>query len=235
MSEVLLREVAELAGDTRVSKADAAKALITLLTEYPKDAHVDSLMRARMVALYTYFLPLVKSPETPEDWVALACKPKRQAAQQRPALQWVYSTGSEIVGTDGHRLHSYKTDKYPEGLYQPRGMVRVSVTEKYPDYERVLEGRHGAHAATLMEAAAITGIHRHPKSVVGVLTVYRIMSAPDGHPTEHGVCADYVKQARHPIPDVVAKQVDPSAAMYFEEGGYLAAVMPIWLGKAKTP
>jgi len=76
-------------------------------------------------------------PRTPEKWVASAVCGKDDI---REYLQYVYSDGTRIIGTDGHRMHIWKTDKYPKGFYHPKTMDKSTVPDdyRYPDVDRVI-------------------------------------------------------------------------------------------------
>jgi hypothetical protein len=65
----------------------------------------------------------------------------------RPSIQHIYSTGTEIVATDSHRLHLSTTDLLPAGMYE---VIKNTKTQTllqsvnsddfpaFPDYNRAI-------------------------------------------------------------------------------------------------
>lgn len=85
--------------------------------------------------LYSFFLPPIPAKcKTPEQWVARAMAKKDET---RNYLQWIYSDGSRLVATDGHRLHVWVTDTYPAGYYDA-ALNPVGNMGKYPDIDRII-------------------------------------------------------------------------------------------------
>lgn len=74
-------------------------------------------------------------------WVARAVDLKHA----NPGLQCLYADGENLVGTDGKRLHLYKKNPLPDGLYQ---IVKRTKTElrlekctfdmTFPDYKKII-------------------------------------------------------------------------------------------------
>ncbi len=87
--------------------------------------------------LLLYFAPSAgRVPKTPQDYVAkFAANPKTEL---RVVLQFLYSDGRHLFGTDGHTAAWCETDLEP-GLYNARTMDRVANFDgKYPDIRRLL-------------------------------------------------------------------------------------------------
>jgi len=95
--------------------------------EYFRVTQIESLLK--------YFLPASPAvPKTPEQWCAKAVAGKNDV---RYYLRYLYSDGSRLVGTDGHRMHLTSTD-WAEGFYCPKTGARVDIDAKYPDIGHVL-------------------------------------------------------------------------------------------------
>ena len=65
----------------------------------------------------------------------------------RPQLGMIWSTGSEIVATDGHRLHYYKSDLLPVGYYEIKKLTKTTIElllyagddmPDFPDFARIM-------------------------------------------------------------------------------------------------
>ena len=96
--------------------------------EYFPVAQVESLLK--------YFLPARPAvSKTPEQWCAKVVAGK---SDPRYYLQYLYSDGSRLAGTDGYKLHITATD-WPEGFYCPKTLAKVDVDAKYPDIDRLLQ------------------------------------------------------------------------------------------------
>lgn len=55
----------------------------------------------------------------------------------RPFLNYVYSTGTYLVASDGHRMHYAPTD-LPEGYYHPETQEAVlNILYRFPQWERL--------------------------------------------------------------------------------------------------
>lgn len=63
----------------------------------------------------------------------------------RQSIDKLYSTGEELVGTDGKRLHAYRPSPLPAGFYQivkrTKGEIQLCLlppeSYKYPDYVKM--------------------------------------------------------------------------------------------------
>lgn len=57
----------------------------------------------------------------------------------RYQLNYIYSTGTSIVASNGHMLAAYDTTEFPVGFYDPKTLVHVGDLDgtKYPDFGRV--------------------------------------------------------------------------------------------------
>jgi len=120
----------KMAAKRKASKKDAYATVCNLIEGM-------KLTEPDLAALYSYFMPVAPAVcKTPEQWVARAMGDR----DVRAYLNYVYSDGERIVATDGHRMHSWKTDKYPAGYYD-KMMNPVDVEYKYPDVGRVIPKR----------------------------------------------------------------------------------------------
>lgn len=117
----------------KINKAKAFQ-IINDLSEGKTEGDEIKILASELATLYSFFLPPVpKKPKTPEEWVALAL-PKNDV---RFYLNYRYSDGNRLMASDGHRLHVYKTDKYPVGFYDT-AMNSVEVDGRYPEIDRVI-------------------------------------------------------------------------------------------------
>lgn len=91
-----------------------------------------------LATLYSFFLPAPPARcKTPEQWVAKVVAGRDDA---RYYLRYVYSNGSRLMATDGHRLHYWVTDTYPKGFYDV-ALNPVTVDANFPDIDRVIPKR----------------------------------------------------------------------------------------------
>lgn len=85
--------------------------------------------------LYSFFLPPIPAKcKTEGQWVARAVAKKDDP---RKHLHYLYSDGSRLVATNGHRLHVWATDRYPAGYYDA-ALSPVNNQGEYPDIDRVI-------------------------------------------------------------------------------------------------
>lgn len=94
------------------------------------------LTEHQVAKLYRAFTPKHPAkPKTQEQWVWQAVAVK----DVRLYLNFAYSDGSRLIGTDGHRMHVWKTNKYAPGYYD-KNMIRVHETSwnRYPEIDRVV-------------------------------------------------------------------------------------------------
>lgn len=88
-------------------------------------------------ALYKYFSPAVpKKAKKAWQWVAKAVGVK----DVRYYINFLYSDGRRLIGTDGHRMHWIETDLEP-GYYCPKTLERVVCDGRFPDIDRVIPER----------------------------------------------------------------------------------------------
>jgi hypothetical protein len=97
--------------------------------------HDDNAAEAALVALYSFFSESVKKMKeyNPFQWTAMAIGQK----DIRSFLNYVYSDGSNLIGTDGCRMHVVPYMDYPAGYYDSN-MVKIDKTDQYPDWEKVM-------------------------------------------------------------------------------------------------
>lgn len=140
MSEVLYREAFKWRG--KINKKDAEREVLELFKAHP-DA------REGLSKLLSFFADKTPKAKTIEGWVALAAAKK----DIRRYLSYVCATGTEIVATDGARLH-LAPSSLPRGLYDPVSFVKVfdlyedcdggkaeGHPGKFPDYQRIIPRR----------------------------------------------------------------------------------------------
>jgi hypothetical protein len=125
-----INEIATLANNLS-TKTKKREAFDVVLQAIDQGGQIDSNELAK---LYQYFTPPIpKKPTTPEQWVALAMAKN----DIRYYLNHIYSDGGRLMATDGHRLHVYKTNKYPVGFYD-QNMNLIEVDATYPQIDRVI-------------------------------------------------------------------------------------------------
>lgn len=122
------------------SKAELHRVVLDLI-------QCNRLDTAEAVALYAYFLPPVPAkPKTPEQWVAKAVAKK----DVRFYLEFLYSDGKRLMGTDGYRLHICPTE-IPAGFYD-RALNRCEVEARYPNVDQVIPKWDEEAAVTVTSA-----------------------------------------------------------------------------------
>jgi hypothetical protein len=101
-----------------------------------------------LAKLLAFFMPKSPKGKTVEAWVASAAAKK----DVRAYLRFVCATGTELVATDGARLHLAPAF-LPRGLYDPVTYVKLwdlyedcnpvpaGHPGKFPEYRRVIPGR----------------------------------------------------------------------------------------------
>ena len=128
-----INKVATLA--TRIKKVNKAEAF-AILRGYI--AVGGELTEQDCAELYSFFLPsLPAQAKTLEQWVAKAVGDR----DVRFYLNYLYSDGKYLIGTDGHRMHRIGT-KLKAGYYD-KALSKVEVDYKYPDTARFWETRKG--------------------------------------------------------------------------------------------
>jgi len=92
------------------------------------------LLETEKESLYKYFSPaLPKTAKEPWKWVAKAVPTN----DVRYYLNYLYSDGGRLIGTDGHRMHFIETD-LKAGFYNPKTLDPITVDGRFPDIERVI-------------------------------------------------------------------------------------------------
>lgn len=153
-------------------------------------------------------------PRKPEKWVANAVAKN----DIREYLQYIYSDGKRIMGTDGHRLHIWYTDKYPKGFYNPKTMAAATVPNdfRFPDVERVIPKTNSKDYA--------------PSSTIEVSHLSVVMGLPlIGYKFGPvAVNANYLDEALAGFAGYpLIYYVDGNSAVKIEEDNKLAVVMPV--------
>lgn len=140
MSEALYREAFKWRG--KINKKDAEREVLELFKAHPEASE-------GLSKLLSFFADKTPKAKTVEGWVALAAGKK----DIRRYLSYVCATGTEIVATDGRRLH-LAPSCLPRGLYDPVSFVKVfdlyedcdggkaeGHPGKFPDYQRIIPRR----------------------------------------------------------------------------------------------
>lgn len=114
----------------KLSKAGAQDYLRTLYATAATDNQ-----RNALASLYNYFMPAApKSPKTPFQWVAMATSNDAT----RPYLHHCYSTGTDLMATDGHRLHLVPAT-LPAGYYHRITGEPIDLPNcTFPDCKRLM-------------------------------------------------------------------------------------------------
>jgi hypothetical protein len=112
-----------------------------------------------LAKLLAFFMPKSPKGKTVEAWVASAASKK----DIRVYLRFVCATGTELVATDGNRLH-LAPGFLPRGLYDPVSFVKLwdlyedcetvpsGHPGKFPDYRRIIPTRDTVPLAELETA-----------------------------------------------------------------------------------
>ena len=96
-----------------------------------------SLPTEQLEALYKYFMPaLPKAVKKDWQWISRAVG-KRDI---RTSINWLYSDGSRLMATDGHRLHIIPSTM-TKGYYHPKTLDSIDLDALYPDIDRVIGNR----------------------------------------------------------------------------------------------
>lgn len=169
MNRTKLDNLATLAhqrhGAKRPSKTDAFDAVLDLVAVTDVPTYEQDVAIA---TLYAHFLPTVKreaslaKPSKAPQWVQLAVGVK----DVRPYLHYLYSDGSTLWGTDGHRLHLMRNLNWPQGHYDRAGvnLADGSVDGRFPDCERIIppESR-----LTLVPDFDVNALERYHRKING--------------------------------------------------------------------
>ena len=117
-----------------VSKPSKAVAL-----KLVKSLHTGSLdtydTEVALGQLYQFFIPATPAkPKTDTQWVCKALAKK----DVRYFLNYLFVEDGHMVATDGHRLHTTRTD-LPNGSYDKAlGLIDPDVAGRFPDWKRVI-------------------------------------------------------------------------------------------------
>ena len=88
-----------------------------------------------LINMYNHFQPAPPAkPKTPQQWLTKAMAGKNEV---RYYLQHIYADGSNLVATDGLRLHIHTANTLPDGYYD-KNMQKINEDAKFPEYKRVL-------------------------------------------------------------------------------------------------
>jgi DNA polymerase III sliding clamp (beta) subunit (PCNA family) len=92
--------------------------------------------------LLNFFAPAPsKKPKNSFEWVALVVRKK----DVRQYLNFVYSDGTRIMATDGHRVH-YSESELQEGFYCPKTGLKVEENlGNFPNIDKVLPDERRSH------------------------------------------------------------------------------------------
>lgn len=94
----------------------------------------ENILEHNLSGLYAFFLPPTPAkPKTDQQWVSKAV-PKKDI---RHYLNYLYSDGSRLIGTDGHRLHVMHGTDLGKGFYNTE-LVKLDVDATYPDIDRII-------------------------------------------------------------------------------------------------
>lgn len=89
----------------------------------------------QLAKLYKWFEPVTPAkPKTAEQWISKALAGRKDV---RYYMQNMYSDGSTLVATDGHRLHLCRNLDYPAGYYD-KSLNAIEDDTRYPDFARVI-------------------------------------------------------------------------------------------------
>jgi hypothetical protein len=126
--------VASMARNNKAMKKDEGVANVIALTEAINSSDPIAAEKA-LSNLYSFFSGATKkmAKYTPEKWVAIAMANK----DIRQFSNYVYSDGSNLIATDGYRMHVVPCTNYPKGYYD-RNMISVSMDDVYPNWGSVI-------------------------------------------------------------------------------------------------
>lgn len=172
---------------------------------------------ADKMKLYSFFMPpMPKKTKTAFDWVFQAAGTE----ETRPYLHFVYVTedGSEMVATDGHRLHhAPNVHDLEPGFYNSQ-RVKVDYTDQpFPDWKRIVpEG--GESFKWNREDLKILSRGDHTTNYRHVYNIFEGLHM-------NGI---YFEQAVQGASEVEGEyNGDMSPAKFYFEDGFYAVVMPI--------
>lgn len=169
-----------------------------------------------LAKLLAFFMPKSPKGKTVEAWVASAASKK----DIRAYLRFVCATGTELVATDGHRLH-LTPGFLPRGLYDPVTYVKLwdlyedcetvpaGHPGKFPDYRRIIPARDTVLLSSLGQQVLDKGRLRVTQGEKSADFFPEQFEAAKLHCTRGGI-------------------VGPNDSMLFEgDAGQVAVVMPL--------
>jgi hypothetical protein len=167
-----INEIANLANNKkRLSKADQWLDYKRLVKILDATDLTDGDAYRILVSMYNHFQPSTPAkPKTPQQWLAKAMADKNDV---RYYLQYIYADGSNLVATDGHRLHIHTANKLADGFYD-KNMQKINQDAKFPDYKRVLpnSSRMGHESRKLTKSFLLSGeirVHGGKEEAINVI------------------------------------------------------------------
>lgn len=158
MNRINIQNIATVAASLskKPNKAEVFNMLNEIITGCDDDDDKAALDDYQLGILYAFFLPPVGAvAKTPEQWIHKAVAGK----DVRGYLNWAYSDGKRLIGTDGRRLHVVQGE-WPVGYYD-KAMNPVDDKGRYPDIDRVIPSskapRHDMPVGDLNAAPIIEG------------------------------------------------------------------------------
>ena len=137
-----------------IKAASRREALDIILSVRPASGQTDTALAPEdWQRLLLFFGP--KAPakaKTAAEWVAKAVGKK----DKRDYLNYLYSDGSRLIATDGHRVHlsAFTDGEFPAGYYCPRTLEPVDKTEEYAPIDRILSNVTGLSAEAEFDLSA---------------------------------------------------------------------------------
>jgi DNA polymerase III sliding clamp (beta) subunit (PCNA family) len=167
-----INEIANIANNQkRLSKANQWNEYKRLVKILDATDLVDGDAYQVLISMYNHFQPATPAkPKTPEQWLTKAMAGKNDV---RYYLQNIYADGSNLVATDGHRLHIWTVSDVADGFYD-KNMQKIESDAKYPDYKRVLPLRTGnsRRNSLLTKAELLAGevkVHSGKEEAINVI------------------------------------------------------------------
>jgi DNA polymerase III sliding clamp (beta) subunit (PCNA family) len=174
-----INEIANLANNKkRLSKADQWLDYERLVKILDATDLTDGDAYRILVSMYNHFQPSTPAkPKTPEQWLAKAMADKNDV---RYYLQYICADGSNLVATDGHRLHIYTANTLPDGVktlpdgFYDKNMQKIELDAKFPNYKRVLpnSSRMGHESRKLTKSFLLSGeirVHGGKEEAINVI------------------------------------------------------------------
>jgi hypothetical protein len=126
--------------DHKVKKQEVLE-IVQQFMLYMEENRLNHIADSDLARLYSYFrcTPL-KKEQTPAHWVgkAVAVLKKNISID---SLNYLYSDGETLWGTDGHQLHWIRAGRqFPEGFYDPKTLDPLECPYQYPACRNFIEG-----------------------------------------------------------------------------------------------